>query len=40
MDRTARQAFAASFRECGIRSPEVDELADNASIRRIGSSGR
>jgi hypothetical protein len=30
MDRAARQAFAASFRECGIRSHDVDEPLDGA----------
>jgi hypothetical protein len=39
MDRAARQAFAASFRECGIRSPNVDALTDGTSTRRNGSSG-
>jgi hypothetical protein len=37
MDRAARQVFADSFRECGIRSPEVDELTDGTSTRRNGS---
>lgn len=37
MDRAARQVFAASFRECGIRSPEVDGLTDGTSTRRNGS---
>lgn len=40
MDRATRQAFAASFRECAIGSPDVDAITDGSPTRRNGSSDR
>ena len=40
MDQAARQAFAAAFRECGIRSPDVRAITDGTPTSRNGSSGR
>jgi hypothetical protein len=36
MDSAARRAFASSFRECGIRSPEVDGPSAGVTPRREG----